>query len=177
MGSSLIDNLSSDKEEQTLEGVKNFGAWLMDGRDDIDSSVCEVLEMLNDIKSGGRIESGGWLIKEKHGGVCEKFDSDRGSLSFSSRDSSDEFVSDSGILTLGKTKFNNNIFNSLLFFLETNFWKSQIRNESEGFTWGESCQKNIVLHDVSHIVRILISILNNLLIQIKFSIDSHIVGR
>lgn len=112
----------------------------MDGGDDINSSFGEVLEVLNDIESRGRVESGSRLIEEQHSGVSEELDSDGGSLSLSSGDSSDEFISDSCVLTFLESEFDDDIFDSPLLFLETDFGESEIGDEGESFSGSEGSE-------------------------------------
>lgn len=176
MGTSLVDDLAAHEEQQTLEGVENFGARLVDSGNDVDSSVRQVLEVLDDIERSRGIESGGRLVQEKHRRVREKLDSDGGSLSLSSGDSSDELVSDSGVLAFREPEFDNNIFDSLLLLLETDSGKSQVCDEGESFSGGKGGEEDIVLHDVGHVVGIFVGVLYDLLIQVKFSVDVHVVG-
>ena len=62
------------------------------------SYMCNVLEEADDSKGSGGVEARGGLVEKDEGGVGENLLTNAHTLTFTSRDSTQELVSDDGVM-------------------------------------------------------------------------------
>lgn len=138
--------------------------------------MAESFQQFNDLERSRAVETGCRLVEEEHCRIGKQLNTNGSSLSFTTRDTSDHGVSDLGIFALCQTEFFDEFVDSLSLLTFRKGLESEISAELESFRRSECCEENVVLHDVSDLIGVIIHVGDVIAVKHKTSVDFHIIS-
>lgn len=108
----------------------------------------KIFKGLHDTSCSERIKPCSRLIQKDKTRISNQFNTNWCPLSFSTRNTFDEWTTNFGILTLAKSELADDLINSLQFLIDRS-WKLKLGSKLKTFSDCHSLEKDIILLDVS----------------------------